>query len=577
MPSSSPGAGRRVAGVDAADPAALTRGVDAAEAPVTPAPRRARGDRSLVTRLHRLQALSAGLAEALTVDDVARVTVRALAGLPGVVRGGLALAAAGGRELRFLAVQDDTLDAARLSWCVLDADSDLPLAVTSRTGAGLWFPTLADLAGRFPDMAAHQSAFGTRAFAVVPVRAREAAVGGLMLCYAEERPFGPAERAFLGALAEQVAHAVRRARAFERQQTTAEVLQRALLPDLLPDLPGLAMAAQYVPGVADVGGDWFDVLPLADGSVLVVIGDVMGRGVAAATVMGQVRAALRAYALLDSDPVLVLTRMDRLVATLGVPEQIVTVLAGVISPDRSVVRLACAGHVPPALTAPGAAARLVVVPEDPPLGLAVGERTGVTVSLPAGGALVLTTDGLVEAADLPVEEGLARLCDLLDGPARPPQDLCSWLTAEFGALTGDDDRALLVVASTVGRARRGDQLSVPADPRAPSSARRWLRRLLHDWRVPADVVDDATTCLSEVVTNAVIHAGSGARVAAELDEGRLLVSVVDTGRLGSAQRGDLANDEIRGRGLAVVEALATAWSSERRSDGTLVWFEFDLG
>jgi anti-sigma regulatory factor (Ser/Thr protein kinase) len=220
------------------------------------------------------------------------------------------------------------------------------------------------------------------------------------------------------------------------------------------------------------------VLPLADGSVLVVIGDVMGRGVAAAIVMGQVRAALRAYALLDPDPVLVLTRLDRLVATLGVPEQIVTVLAGVISPDRSVIRLACAGHLPPVLTAPGAAARLVVVPED---------------------------------------------------------------------------------------------------PRAAASARQWLRRLLDDWRVPADVADDATTCLSEVVTNAVIHAGSGARVAAEIDEGRLLVSVVDTGRRGSAQRRDLATDEIRGRGLAVVEALATAWSADRRSDGTLVWFEFDLG
>lgn len=155
----------------------------------------------------------------------------------------------------------------------------------------------------------------------------------------------------------------------------------------------------------------------------------------------------------------------------------------------------------------------------------MGERTGVTVPLPAGGALVLTTDGLVEAPELPVEEGLARLCDLLDGPARPPQDLCSWLTAELGALAGDDDRALLVVASTVGRERRADQLSLPADLRAASTARRWLRRLLDGWQIPGEVVDDATTCLSEVVTNAVIHAGSGARVAAELDEGRLLVSV----------------------------------------------------
>lgn len=142
------------------------------------------------------------------------------------------------------------------------------------------------------------------------------------------------------------------------------------------------------------------------------------------------------------------------------------------------------------------------------------------------------------------------------------------------ALTAAGGREL---ASTVGRARRADQMSLPADPRAASTARRWLRGLLDGWRVPGAAVDDAVTCLSEVVTNAVIHAGSGARVAAELDEGRLLVSVVDTGRRGSAQRRDPVADEIRGRGLAVVEALATAWSTQRRSDGTLVWFEFDLG
>jgi serine phosphatase RsbU (regulator of sigma subunit)/anti-sigma regulatory factor (Ser/Thr protein kinase) len=583
MPPSVPGVGGPVeagAGGPGARPPLPPAVTPGRPVPVAPAPRRARGDVSLTTRLQSLQELSAALADALTVDDVARVTVRALAGLPGVVRGALALPAAGGRELRFLSLQDeDEVGRGPLSWCVLDATDDLPLAVCVRTGNGLWFPTVTELAGRFPVMAHHQARFGARAFVVVPLPVRGRTLGGLMLCYGEERPFGSAERAFLDALAAQVAQAVHRASAYERQQSNAETLQRALLPDLLPELVGLAMASQYVPGAADVGGDWFDVLPLADGSVLVVIGDVMGRGVAAATVMGQVRAALRAYALLDPDPVLVLSRLDQWVATLGVPEQIVTVLAGVISADRGDVRLACAGHLPPALAVPGGASRLVDVPADPPLGLAVGERAGVSVPLPPGATLVLVTDGLVESAARPVDVGLDQLCALLDsakGASRLPQDLCARLSAELGAGGGDDDRAVLVVTSTVGRSRRADQLALAADLKAPALRRRWLRDVLSGWGVADEVAGDACMCLSEVVTNAVIHAGTGARVAVELDEARLLMTVVDTGVRGSAQRRELATEEIRGRGLGVVEALATAWSSERRSDGTLVWFEFDL-
>ncbi len=219
-----------------------------------------------------------------------------------------------------------------------------------------------------------------------------------MLCYAREGVFDAVERAFVSAFAAQAAHVLKRVSAFELQSNAAELLQRSLLPDTFPVLPGLAVAAHYAPaaGSAEVGGDWFDVLPLHDGSILVVIGDVMGRGVPAGVVMGQVRAALRAYALLDATPELVLARLDRLVATLGVPEQIIAVLVGVVSADRSVARFASAGHPPPVCTAPGTSARLAVTPEDPPLGLAVEHRTGITVPVSPGAVLVMATDGMVE-------------------------------------------------------------------------------------------------------------------------------------------------------------------------------------
>jgi anti-sigma regulatory factor (Ser/Thr protein kinase) len=547
--------------------------------------------------MQRLQQVSAALAEALTLDEVARVVLQAAATLPGVVRGGLALVAAGGRELRFVALHEEILGAAKIPWCTLDATDDVPLAVSVRTGEVLWFPTLEDMAQRFPGVAAHQRSFGTRAFVTFPLRARDHMVGAVMLCYGHEQPVDSAERAFLGAFAEQAGHALRRATAFEQQHTTAELLQRSLLPEALPDLPGLSMASHYAPAGAgvNIGGDWFDVLPLEDGAVLVVIGDVMGRGVPAATVMGQVRSALRAYALLDPTPEVVFSRLDRLVNTLGVPEQLVTVLAGRIDPDRAAVRFASAGHPSPLIAEENQPARLVCLPVGPPLGVGDGERQAVTVPLGPGAVLVLCTDGVVESAELPAEDGLQELRAALDAAivtGRSPRELCSRLAVGLAAVS-DDDRALLVIASTVGRSIRTDQCELPAEPRAAALGRRWLRGVLSRWQCSELVADDAVLCLSEVVTNAVIHAGTPTRVVVEMEEQeghggqgghkeqgrrRVLVTVLDSGRRGTARRRNNARiDDVGGRGLAVLDAVAAAWNSERRAGGTAVWFEFDAG
>jgi serine phosphatase RsbU (regulator of sigma subunit)/anti-sigma regulatory factor (Ser/Thr protein kinase) len=536
-----------------------------------------------VRRLYRLQELTAALAETMRTDAAALVVLRQAATLPGVVRGGLALIAAGGRELRFLAMHDESLGPERANWCSLDAVADLPLVATTRLGQPLWFPTMAALAARYPGLAEHQAAFGTRAFATVPLRVLDDTLGAVMLCYGVDQPFDEAEQAFLAAFTEQAAHALRRAQAFEEQQATAQLLQRTLLPNTLPDLPGLALAARYEPadgkaGV-EIGGDWYDVLPLDGDEVLVVIGDVMGRGVAAATAMGQVRSALRAYALLDSSPGLVLQRLDRLVCTLGEPEQIVTVLVGVVSADRRSVRLASAGHLPPVLAVPGSPATTVHLPVGPPLGLHEGERGGADVPLPPGATLVLCTDGLVESRRTTAEEGLAQLADHLDSLRRnsdQPRDLATGIVAAMTEVGADDDRALLLITSTVGRAVRSAHMPLPADARAPAQARRWLAELLAEWAVPGAVRDDAVLCLSEIVTNAVIHTRTGARAAAVLDGRQLVVTVSDSGQRGRAERVDHNHEDVGGRGLTVVDALCSRWGSEQRSDGTTVWFELNV-
>lgn len=537
------------------------------------------GDQALV-RLGLLRQLSEALAQGASVDGVVGAILKTAATLPDVVRGGMALTFAGGRQLRFTAMHQETAGG-RIDWCSLDATSDLPVVISTRTGRPLWFSTYDDLEQRFPALAAHERKFGTEGFATIPLRLGDRVLGALMLCYAAEQPFAEVEQAFLEAFAAESTHALMRAMAWDQQRDVAELLQYSLLPEITPDIPGLAIAARYEPASAgtEVGGDWFDVIPLPDGAVVVVIGDVMGRGVPAATLMGQMRTALRAYALLDPAPDVVLGRLDALVAAHEVPEQIVTVLVAVVDADRRTVRIASAGHPPPVYAAEAMPARPVDLPIDPPLGLSVGDRAMFTLPIKSGDVLILYTDGLVESAQRPIEDGIAQLCKALDesvGQSRMPQEMCTRLATLLAEPIGDDDRALVVLASTAGRRSRTAHTRLPGDSRAPRVGRRWLCDHLTQWGLPTSVVDDAELCLSEIVTNAVIHTGTEPRVAATLDDGHLLVAVHDSGRHGRAQRllGD--PDEIGGRGLVVVDALAANWNAERRADGTTVWFQLQI-
>jgi anti-sigma regulatory factor (Ser/Thr protein kinase) len=192
---------------------------------------------------------------------------------------------------------------------------------------------------------------------------------------------------------------------------------------------------------------------------------------------------------------------------------------------------------------------------------------------------VLCTDGLVESRRTAAEDGLAQLADHLDNLRRnsdQPRDLAAGIVAAMTGVGGGDDRALLLMTSTIGRAVRSGHTLLPADTRAPARARRWLAALLAEWAVPGVVRDDAVLCLSEIVTNAVIHTSTGPRAGAVLDGRQLVVTVSDSGRRGRAELVDHDQEDIGGRGLTVVDALCPRWGSEQRSDGTTVWFELDV-
>ena len=298
----------------------------------------------------------------------------------------------------------------------------------------------------------------------------------------------------------------------------------------------------------------------------------------AAVVMGEVRSALRAYALIDPSPASVLARLDTLVSRHSVIEQPVTVVYGLIDADRTRITLALAGHPPPLVTR-GDEVTLMEEGTGSALGVGAGPWPETEVPLTADTTLLLYSDGLVEHRDRELGAGLAALVDevrRVPRRRRHPRDLCARLAdALTGPLT-DDDVTLLAVA--VGSATSGltGSTPLPADHQAPGVARRFIRTTLTGWAVTEDTIDTAELCVSELVTNAVIHTGTAAELTVRLDDDVLTVEVRDSGGEGTV-RAESFDDPltISGRGLSLVEALTTAWSAERSADGTTVWFELE--
>ena len=533
-------------------------------------------------RLHLLERLSATLGDAVTVDDVACAALVELLHVEHVVRAGIAVSHAAGRELSFVSTDDAPPDPAAVRWSAVDGLADVPVAQTVRTSAPVYLSSIEELEREFPEIADRQRRLGTQSMVSVPMTVEGACVGGLLLSYEVPQDFPHEQQAFLGAFAAQVSQALRRALAYHTQWSTSEQLQRSLMPHSLPDLPGLALGAHYRPGGVnvDVGGDWYDVMTLPDGSVVVMLGDVMGKGVPAAIVMSEVRSATRAYALLDPDPVVVLERLDLVVSTLPFADQIVTILYGLVDPERRRVHLAVAGHPPPLLVSPEGRPTVLDAVVGPALGLGAGPWASSPVELEDNATLLFYSDGLVESRSQDLFLGIDLLRDHVEQlPARRrnPRELCARLGDEMRTADADDDVTLL--ALTASEPHPSASTDLPADASAAGLARRFVTTVLDEWSIDEDVADTAQLCVSELVTNAVIHSGTTSTLTVRSDGEYLLVMVQDRGGRGGAVReaADLEPEAISGRGLLLVDALASAWSSEQSADGTTVWFELPVG
>src|SRR6266851_4697511 len=426
-------------------------------------------------RTARLQQATSMLAEALTVLQVVEVITEVGRSAIGAERSAVALLDQD--RLRLHTINPGGLPdspGAHGGDIPLDLPSVMTAAITTRRPVLVENP---DALRRQFDGVASVDLFLThsdeRAWVGLPLLAAGAPLGALRFSFTRPRQITEEERVFLEALAGQCALALERATLFEREHTTAETLQRSLLPDRLPSVPGIILEAMYLPVTRnmEIGGDWYDAFRLPDGRLAVAAGDVMGKGLTAAAGMGRVRNALRALALTDPRPAAVLAGLDRLFVATELEEQVTTVAYLVVDPETGDGMAGNAGHLPPLLLSRDAPPRLDPTEAGTPLGWA-SPRQQYAFRLPPGNTAVLYSDGLVENRRRGLDAGLDELvavaaqapADMVENPAT----LLAYLVERV--LTGyeqDDDVTVLVLHMP-----RRDEVVPARKPAAPAPARR---------------------------------------------------------------------------------------------------------
>ncbi|GHE47011.1 ATP-binding SpoIIE family protein phosphatase [Streptomyces griseoaurantiacus] len=380
------------------------------------------------------------------------------------------------------------------------------------------------------------------------------------------------------------AEAAERLRASEREQRrTAVTLQRSLLPQELEQPDDLRIAATYQPGgtEAAVGGDWYDVITLGGGRTALVIGDVMGRGVRAAAVMGQLRTAVRAYARLDLPPHEVLQLLDGLAAEIDA-NQIATCVYAIHDPNEGRLVYASAGHLPILVRDEAGNVLRTDEPTGPPLGTGGWIHSSGSVPLGPGSTAVLYTDGLVERRDADLDEGIAALERALAGATGSPQVVCDRLVRSAGVTADhDDDVAVLVLQHPSrtghdGELFRNAALELLGGVEAAPRARAFASGVLTSWRFPSDLHDAGVLATSELVANSLKHGTPPMRLRLRRTDRRLIIEVTDGDDHLPLRRRAEPVDEA-GRGIAIVATIASNWGSRRTpGGGKAVWCEFAL-
>ncbi|MFF1904775.1 SpoIIE family protein phosphatase [Kitasatospora sp. NPDC058218] len=412
----------------------------------------------------------------------------------------------------------------------------------------------------------------------LPLRGRKAVLGLLVLIRRPPektgRPsFDATDTATAAHLATQAGLAVDTALRYAREWEIANELQRSMLPLRLPQPHGVRLAQRYLPGErgAQVGGDWYDAVPLPGNRVALIVGDVMGHSLTSAAIMGQLRTSAQTLAALDLPPHEVLYHLDEQAQRLGREQHLATCVYAVYDPIANRVVIANAGHVPPVLVRPDGTAELLELDSGAPIGVGGVDFNSVELPAPPGSALLLFTDGLVETRNRPLSDGLELLRARLAATQRhTPEQLCQEALRILPPGDRGDDIALL--AACFDGIPAGDVAHWYLQPRneTPGRARRLAAHTLRRWGL--EELSEATELMvSELVTNAVQHATRPVTLSL-VRTSRLRCEVGDDSPLLPRPRRTGPEDE-RGRGLQIVARCAERWGATRLGTGKVVWFE----
>ncbi|MET9097365.1 SpoIIE family protein phosphatase [Streptomyces cyaneofuscatus] len=463
-------------------------------------------------------------------------------------------------------------------------DEQYPMSEVVRTLAPRFIESAEDFATSYPVLWPNISHLGITAAAYMPLIAQARPIGALGLLYRDKAGFTPDERNLLMALGTSIAQSLQRAMLYEQEHDLAEGLQQAMLPRRIPAVPGAQVAVRYRSARLgrDIGGDWYDLIPLPGGRVGAVIGDVQGHDTHAAAVMGQLRIVLRAYAAEGHSPATVMARASVFLHELDT-DRFATCTYAEVDLTTGVVQVVRAGHVDPLVRDVDGSCRRMPAEGGLPLGLSAEfgrlEYPVGTAELDPGQTMILFTDGLVELPGSDLDEGMQLLTTLVSNGPQNLQKLADDLCDAVDVRGGQDDVALLLLRRRAAQAPQpGGRLRqhvAQNDPEALSSARHMIRAAVRAWGAK-ERADEIELAADELTTNALMHTDGGAVVTIRVmagSERRLRVDVEDRSSA-LPRRRDAGSDGVSGRGLMLVDRLADVWGVESRGSGKCVWCEF---
>ncbi|WP_406335033.1 SpoIIE family protein phosphatase [Streptomyces sp. NBC_00203] len=542
---------------------------------------RAAQDEARRQQTNVVQITTAALAHARTVQDVIDV-LEDTHGLTHLGAKSLVMGLVEAGRIRMVAAgpSDSYVPGTR----VTRIDAQYPMNEVVRTLAPHFIESPEEFAESYPLLWPNITDLKITSAAYLPLIVQARPIGAIGLLYNDRHGFSSDERNVLVALGSSIAQSLQRAMFYEQEKDLAQGLQQAMLPRSIPSVPGADIAVRYRSASLgrDIGGDWYDVIPLPGGRVGAVIGDVQGHDTHAAAVMGQLRIVLRAYAAEGHTPATVMARASVFLHELDT-DRFATCLYAEADLSTGVVQLVRAGHIDPLIRETDGSCHRLAVDGGLPLGLSAEfgrlEYPVDTVELDPGQSLLLFTDGLVEQPGIDLDEGMHTLRELIGSGPDDVTDLAERLIDVAEERGGDDDVALLVLRrrgpTTQQSGGRLQQHVAPGDPEALTEARHMIRAAVRAWGA-RERADEIELVADELITNALMHTEGSAIVTLRVLAGpdRRLRAEIEDSSSALPRRREAGESGVSGRGLLLVDRLADVWGVEARGGGKCVWCEF---